>query len=536
MAAETNLEREYKFDVHPEFVPPDLRSLVGRTERLPEQHLTTTYFDTSDRRLWARGITLRHRLEAEGDLPAGPLGKWTLKLPVTTASGAGRPDGLARSELNWKGPLEQIPEEASAVVAGLVRRTSLQPVVELRTERRRLLLHDTASGGEGPWAELDDDSVRVTSGPRAGLRFRQIELELLSLDPSDGEETSADRVVDELRRVGALPGGGSKFAMAAGLDEGLDGGLDEGGAARKATDVPSAVREILAADLARVLDWDYRLRVPDRGGDPAALDVEAVHQARVAARRLRADVRTLAPVLDPVWVGHVKSDLKWLGALLGRLRDEDVLVERIRTHGDGSAGGADEDAVEELITLLRRDRHLGAAELCEGLASTRYTDLLDRVHAAVDAPPLIEPAGGDAALADLEATLTSVLSMRWRLFGTELAEVGPHPSDDALHHLRIRAKRLRYAAEASEPYIGKRARRTARAAKRVQSVLGDLHDASVAARTLREMASHPSVTPAVAYVAGRIAGRAEGDTERLREAWRKPAAKLAAGKATGWLR
>lgn len=531
MAAETNLEREFKFDVDPDFDPPDLRPLVGRTERLPEQSLTTVYFDTLDRRLWARGITLRHRLEADGAPATGALGKWTLKLPVAVPDGGGPGGSTARSELTWKGSRDEIPAEARTVVAGLVRRAPLEPVVELRTERRRLLLHGAPSGGAGPWAEVDDDLVTVHSGPRTGLRFRQLELELLTQDGAPGED-AAGRVLEELRRVGAAPGGGSKFALAAGLDE------TGGHAPRRAADagVTSAVGDVLAADLDRLLEWDYRLRIPDPGGDPAALDAEAVHQARVAVRRLRADVGTLGAVLDPVWVDHVRSDLKWLGRLLGRLRDEDVLADLVRVYGDGTAGAADADAVDELILLLRRDRHLGASELWEALGSDRYADLLDRVHAAAGRPPLLDNSGGVPAPASLETTLTGVLARRWSAVRAQMKQLGPEPADEALHRLRIRAKRLRYAAEAAEPYLGKRARRTARHARRVQSVLGDLHDTSVAARSLREVASHPSVTPTVAFVAGRIAGRAEADTDRLRRKWRRPARRLASSRSTGWLR
>ena len=57
---------------------------------------------------------------------------------------------------------------------------------------------------------------------------------------------------------------------------------------------------------------------------------EDVHQARVAARRLRSNLKTFGRLLDPVWVKHVRSDLKWLSSALGELRDADVLAENLR--------------------------------------------------------------------------------------------------------------------------------------------------------------------------------------------------------------
>jgi inorganic triphosphatase YgiF len=65
------LEHEVKFDVVPEYALPDLRPLVRRTERLPEQQLVTTYFETPDRRLWREGLTLRYE-GAETSTARGP--------------------------------------------------------------------------------------------------------------------------------------------------------------------------------------------------------------------------------------------------------------------------------------------------------------------------------------------------------------------------------------------------------------------------------------------------------------------------------
>jgi CHAD domain-containing protein len=520
MAVETNLEREFKFDVDPRFDPPDLRTVAGRTERLPSQQLTTTYFDSADRRLWCRGITLRHRTEAEGDSTPRSPGKWTLKLPEP----AGEVAALSRSELSWPGGADEIPGEAAAIVSGLVRRSRLQPVVGLSTERRRLLLHPPGPPN-GPLAEMDDDIVTVTTGDREGLRFRQLEVEVLS-EPEENGQAVLDEVLTELRRAGAAPGGGSKFAMAAGLEEYRPAGRPR----ERPQGLAEAVAGILGRDLDRLLDWDYRLRISEHSADPADLETEAVHQARVATRRLRSDLKTLNSVVDPVWAGHARADLQWVGDLLGRLRDEDVLVERVRRDADP----ADAAAVDELVRLLRSDRHLGATELCEALRSQRYLNLLDRLAAAAQSPPLVTGTG-ERPSGPLEDTLQSVLAARWRAARAGADELTGHPRDDELHHVRILAKRLRYSAEAVQPYLGKRARRAATDAESLQKCLGSLTDAANASRSLRELASHPAVTPDVAFVAGRIAGRAETEAEGARRKWRKVARRLSRPKTTAWL-
>ena len=60
-------------------------------------------------------------------------------------------------------------------------------------------------------------------------------------------------------------------------------------------------------------------------------DPEGVHQARVATRRLRSDLRTFGPVLDERWSEDLRAELRWLGAALGKVRDADVLTELLRS-------------------------------------------------------------------------------------------------------------------------------------------------------------------------------------------------------------
>ena len=89
---------------------------------------------------------------------------------------------------------------------------------------------------------------------------------------------------------------------------------------------------------------------------------------------------------------------------------------------------------------------------------------------------------------------------------------GPEPADEALHEVRIRAKRLRYACEAVAEVVGPPAVQLARAAADLQGVLGDFHDAIVAEDWLRSASA--SATPAQSLAAGQLIARQRDDAAR----------------------
>jgi inorganic triphosphatase YgiF len=344
------LEREVKFGAPLGVGLPDLRDLVSRAERLPHQQLQTAYFDTPDGLLWDQGITLRHRT-TDGD----GASKWTLKLPAAAGGST-----LNRKEVSWAGPRNEIPRDACAIVQGLIRRQRLQQLVELESTRQRLLLHDAAGH---TLAEIDDDIVTVMGGPRDGLRFRQVELEL-----HDADTKVVRKVTARLKGVGLSPETTPKLGRAMGFPTSPATGRGLG----PNSSLGDVVRAVVSEGLTRLLEHDWRLRV---AVDDAA--AEDIHQARVATRRLRSDLRTFDAVLDPVWVSHVRSDLKWLGSALGDVRDADVLAGQL------------EGAPDEIGLQLASQRGEAGKRMSAVLADDRYLLLLDRLHAATNSPPFV---------------------------------------------------------------------------------------------------------------------------------------------------
>src|SRR5205823_12247616 len=82
------------------------------------------------------------------------------------------------------------------------------------------------------------------------------------------------------------------------------------------------VRTAMAASDERLVRHDPGVRIGD--------DTEDVHQARVATRRLRSDLRTFSSLIDGDWAASLTDELRWLGGDLGAVRDADVLAERLR--------------------------------------------------------------------------------------------------------------------------------------------------------------------------------------------------------------
>jgi CHAD domain-containing protein len=519
MASHTQfLEQEVKLDVDLTFEVPDLTGVIEGviTDRRPTVDLVATYYDTPDLRLLQRGITLRRRR----DRNTGGEDLWTLKLP----SGKGTAT-LDRNEISWPGREPAIPEEALGLVRGIVRHATLGAVTELETNRQRLALKDASGDTIG---ELDDDIVAVHGGRQDGLRFRQVEFEL-----ANGEASVVEALVARLGGAGAtIDHRGPKLAQALGVEPGSlgDGPPPKPGPRSLLGDV---VKASIAGALNRILDHEFGIRLGDD-------DAEAVHQTRVATRRLRSDLKTFSKVVDPVWLAHIRTDLKWIADALGQVRDLDVLAGHLEAEMS-HAPPSDTRPFGELHLDLGRRRESAHATLVEAMDSDRYVTLLDRLHASAESPPFVGTArAGNKKGSGLhpddraQRVLPKLVRRPWRKLRRAVRTVGAHPTDPQLHQIRIRAKRLRYAAEAAAPVVGKPASRMATAAEALQTVLGDHHDAVTAEDWFRREAAASSSI--VAFTAGQMVAMQRQRQERLRRQWRGVWKSLDRKKRRRWLR
>ncbi len=129
--------------------------------------------------------------------------------------------------------------------------------------------------------------------------------------------------------------------------------------------------------------------------------------------------------------------------------------------------------------------------------------------------------------------LPKLVRRPWRKLRRSVRLAGAHPTDNQLHQIRIRAKRLRYTAEAAAPVVGKPARRMAAAVEALQTVLGDHHDAVTAEDWFRREAATGS--PAVAFSAGQLVAIQRHRQDRLRRQWRGVWSSLDRKKLRRWL-
>lgn len=265
------------------------------------------------------------------------------------------------------------------------------------------------------------------------------------------------------------------------------------------------VRRCLGTDVARLLASDPIARLGE--------DVEGVHQARVATRRLRSHLSTFADVLRTRPTERLSRDLRWLGRSLGSVRDLDVLRERL-AH---AVKAIDPLAREEGLALLgRADAERGDATVSlEGvLGSERYRSLLERLAASVAAPPFRRSAGLPADEFLAEANLT-----RYRTLTSAISALPAAPADTELHAVRILAKPARYAAEAGSEVLGSRCAKFAKRVTELCDDLGDLNDGSRVSLWLDVEGAEPSQAPTVARIRAVEIGRMAEARTAWMHAW-----------------
>jgi len=483
------------------FELPDLDGAaddITSVSRVPRT-LMAVYYDTADLRLARWGVTVRHR--------TGDKSGWTVKLP----EGENGP-ALVRRELNFDGPAGRMPTGAASLILAYARHTPLVPVARIRTVRTGIDLRDH----EGALvAEVVDDEVSVLHGGRVATRFREVEVELGQRPPAG----LLDTVVARLRKAGAgVPDSMPKVIRALGARALAPPEVAPAALGRRPSGA-ELVRHAIATAPDRIIRHDPGVRIGD--------DPEDVHQARVGTRRLRSDLRTFAPLLDEDWLAALRGELRWLAGALGAVRDADVLSERLRRQAS-TLPEPDTGGLAPLFRRLAKERDAARADLLEVMHSPRYVVLLDRLVAGAAEPPCRRRADHPAA-----DVVPGLVASPWRKLAHAVDALPAGPSADDLHQIRILAKRARYAAEAVAPLVGGKASKFAATLAGLQTVLGDLQDATVAEAWLRAAAEGADAT--VSLAAGELIAVQLAEASACRARWPKSWDKASAKKLRTWM-
>jgi triphosphatase len=256
----------------------------------------------------------------------------------------------------------------------------------------------------------------------------------------------------------------------------------------------------------------------------AAADVdgpEPVHQMRVALRRLRSAVTVFRREFDCPELQAANAGLKALSARLGPTRDWDVFLGETAPRVLATFPG--EPRLARLIAAGERRRRECHAALRAFLGSPEFRQLGIALAWLAGARPW-DPALPEGALqqVSLQDFGADVLDRRLRklvgvddIAGLEAGE---------LHALRLKAKRMRYAAEIFSPlYSGKAARRFIQRLAGLQDGLGLLNDRATAEKLLAELGGAGGRH---GYAAGLVLGFAAAGTmadvlPRVMRRWEK---------------
>jgi CHAD domain-containing protein len=287
----------------------------------------------------------------------------------------------------------------------------------------------------------------------------------------------------------------------------------------------TTLEELLQLALSRSVNQILRQEVLVRDSD----DPEDVHQLRVGIRRLHSDLRTFAPMLRQQPLRALRTDLKWLGASVGALRDCDVLSKRINSEVR-ALDHPDDRGVAVLKARLEDEHDTLHTALLEVLESTRHTAIVDSLTRLSDNPPVRSKSAHEASK---RASLSAARFVEppWDNLRDAVAALDAIPSDAALHSVRILTKRCRYAVEAVAPVLAEAAP-FAKALADLQAVLGDHHDTVVAEEWLLAAAKEAPDSERIAYD---LVFRERTTRARLRAAWPAVWDVAAAAELRSWL-
>ncbi|GEP09022.1 inorganic triphosphatase [Methylobacterium gnaphalii] len=428
---------------------PDLTSLAShpllRDDDATTSLLDTTYLDTADRSLHAAGLSLRLRREGGRTIQ-------TLKSAAPAAIGL---FDRGEWESDVAGPEPDLALLADTPAAALLDEAgahALRPLFRTVIGRsRRAIRH----GGSGIVATLDAGRVETDQGD---VPLYEVELELADGDPADLFSLAKALGESAPLRLGVLSKGEQGYAL---IDERL---RKPSKAAGFHLDPETPAGDAFAA-VAKACLRHLRLNEDVFRHDRAP---EALHQMRVALRRLRSAFSLFKPLLEQDETAEkLRAAIKRVTEPFGTARNLDVFLDE--TLPGEIERRPDEPGLEDLRRRLAGEREEAYAAVFAVLDGPDWRALILDLVVWIETGPWREGKSRerDRSARDFAADVLERLRRRLKKRGRHLARLEP----EERHRVRIVAKKLRYGAEFFGPLFPEK-----KAAKRHKAFVGALSD------------------------------------------------------------
>jgi triphosphatase len=261
-------------------------------------------------------------------------------------------------------------------------------------------------------------------------------------------------------------------------------------------------------------------------------DAEALHQLRVALRRLRGAISLFSEIVIDDRVNTIKSELRWLARECGPARDLDTLI--LEVLNPLRKQNRNEPGLVSISKMFARKRLKSYRQASGAVQSARFRVLV------LDAAEWIEvgpwSTSEDAQMrarreTPIEIYAAAQLSERRKKIRRRGANLSNLPPDQ-LHRLRIQVKKARYATEfLSSVYEGKKPAKRRKAIRlslmELQDCLGGIHDVATRKVLFADIISSPARGLTAeqnrhrAFAAGLITGNQQAHVQRLLDRARK---------------
>lgn len=427
-----------------------LGTTTGKSTRV-----TSIYFDTPDKRLWKKDLTLRlrardgrHELTMKRETGTLARGEWSILLDEPAPSLSALPSGAPRDEIGTIGQ-DELTEQHRTVA----------------TRGKKIIIIDDAT------FEVSLDRGQIRAGGKS-MPLEELEIELLQ-----GPDDAVARIARKLIMRRSL-----RVAFESKAARGVALAANKAPKARKfrrpklteQDTLGSAFQTIIGATAQQVAG---NLAAVQNGSRP-----KGVHQMRVGLRRLRSALSLFKGHLNPNAIA-LQDDARATLQALGPARDLDVFLTQMLP--PVLSAHLDTVPLHHLRAIAEKERaaaYQAARRMLNGRAFNRL--LLDMLGAR-DMQDLLADGAADIPLGKVAAKL---LRKRHRKVITAGHGFADMPLEQR-HEVRIAAKKLRYAIDflgGLYPQEPMRLYRTEMS--RLQDDLGHLNDAAVASDLVDRLA------------------------------------------------